>query len=147
MNSNTINRFLEAQNYVYLKAITEIKKGHKESDWMWSVFPQLKRWSDHEASGLYSIEDIEEAQKYLLHPVLGKHLIEISKIVFGLKDTTAEEIFGFSDALKFHSCMTLFASVPDTHPVFEQILKKYFDEVPEYSTWNLLLKMHSDDVV
>lgn len=118
MNSNTINRFLEAQNYMYLKAITEIKKGHKESDWMWSVFPQLKRWSDHEASGLYSIEDIEEAQKYLLHPVLGKHLIEISKIVFGLKDTTAEEIFGFSDALKFHSCMRRYLHLFPIHILF-----------------------------
>lgn len=43
MTTNTeLIHFLEAQNQVYLKALSEIKKGKKDTHWMWYIFPQLK---------------------------------------------------------------------------------------------------------
>lgn len=37
-----IERFLSAQEDVYLQALDEIKKGKKQSHWMWFVFPQIR---------------------------------------------------------------------------------------------------------
>jgi len=35
-------RFLDAQNKLYLTALSEIKKGKKQTHWMWFIFPQIK---------------------------------------------------------------------------------------------------------
>ena len=37
-----VDRFLRAQNKVYENVIRELKKGKKETHWMWFIFPQLK---------------------------------------------------------------------------------------------------------
>lgn len=46
-------KFLDAQNQVYLKAFSEIKKGEKKFLWMYYIFPQLK-----------GLESSETAQQY-----------------------------------------------------------------------------------
>ncbi|MFL9831671.1 DUF1810 domain-containing protein [Flavobacterium sp. ARAG 55.4] len=140
MDSNKLTRFLEAQNQVYLKALSEIKKGQKETHWMWFVFPQLKGLGLSKTSVFYGINDLNEAQRYLSHPVLGKHLIEISTALSALKDKTATAVFGSPDNLKLHSSMTLFAAVPNANPVFAQVLDTYFDGVPDNRTLELLQK-------
>lgn len=122
-----LKRFLDAQNQVYLKALSEIKNGRKTSHWMWYVFPQLRGLGSSAISNEYGISGVSEAISYLAHPVLGKHLIEISEALLQLDGFTAEEIFGYPDYLKLRSCMTLFAMVSDTENIFNEILKKYFD--------------------
>ena len=37
-----LQRFLEAQNKLYTTAISELKRGKKETHWMWFVFPQYR---------------------------------------------------------------------------------------------------------
>jgi hypothetical protein len=37
-----------------------------------------------------------------------------------------EDIFGYPDNLKFHSCMTLFAHISPSDEMFTAALKKYF---------------------
>ncbi|WP_306350524.1 DUF1810 domain-containing protein [Flavobacterium sp. '19STA2R22 D10 B1'] len=148
MDSNKLTRFLEAQNQVYLKALLEIKKGHKETHWMWFVFPQIKGLDFSESSNFYGIEDLEEAKQYLSHPVLGKHLIEISTVLLQLKGKTALQIFGQSDYMKLRSCMTLFAGITISNPIFEQVIEKYFDGLQDEYTLQLLLKnKFSNDTV
>ena len=71
-------KFLDAQNQMYLKALAEVRNGKKESHWMWFVFPQIKGLGFSETAKFYGIADLDEAEAYLAHPVLGKHLIEIS---------------------------------------------------------------------
>jgi uncharacterized protein (DUF1810 family) len=134
MDSNKVTRFLEAQNQVYLKALSEIKNAQKETHWMGFVFPQIKGMGFSEASKFYGIENLEEADSYLSHPVLGKHLIEISLVVLQIDGKTATEIFGTPNDFKLRSCMTLFANVENTHPVFDQILDKYFSGLPDELT-------------
>ena len=34
-----LNRFIKAQEKTYEKALNEIKNGHKETHWMWYIFP------------------------------------------------------------------------------------------------------------
>lgn len=129
-----LKRFLDAQNQVYLTALSEIKNGRKTSHWMWYVFPQLRGLGSSAISDEYGISGLSEAILYLAHPVLGKHLIEISEALLQLDGFTAEEIFGYPDYLKLRSCMTLFAMVSDTENIFDDVLKKYFDGVADERT-------------
>ena len=36
-----LQRFVDAQDGVYERALGEIRRGRKSSHWMWFVFPQL----------------------------------------------------------------------------------------------------------
>ena len=131
-------RFLEAQNQVYLKALSEIKKGKKDTHWMWYIFPQMKELGSSEMAQFYGIENSCEATAYLQHPVLGQHLIEISSVLLKLNGKTATEIFGTPDDLKLRSCMTLFATVENSHPVFNKVLTKYFNGIRDQNSLQLL---------
>ncbi|MFG4004114.1 DUF1810 domain-containing protein [Flavobacterium aquidurense] len=125
-SNNDITRFLEAQNKLYLTALSEIKKGKKETHWMWFIFPQLKGLGTSNISKYYAIANLNEAKEYLDHPVLAKHLIEISEILLTFKRKSAEGIFGDLDARKLCSSMTLFSQVEGAHPVFQEILDAFF---------------------
>ena len=131
-------RFIAAQNKSYETALSEIRSGRKHSHWMWYIFPQLKELGYSQTAQYYAIENLAEATAYLQHPLLGKNLVRISKVVFELERKTAQEIFGSPDDLKLRSSMTLFAQVSDTHPVFRRIIDKYFDGKPDPITLELL---------
>ncbi|TDE52750.1 DUF1810 domain-containing protein [Flavobacterium sp. GT3P67] len=139
-DNNQLIRFLEAQNQVYLKALSEIKKGKKNTHWMWYIFPQMKGLGSTETAQYYGIKDLNEATAYLQHPILGKHLVEISTEVLHIKGKIASDIFGTPDDLKLFSCMTLFANVENTDPVFAKVLDKYFNGLQDEATLLLLVK-------
>jgi uncharacterized protein (DUF1810 family) len=138
MESEKINRFLTAQNQAYLKALEEIRAGKKVGHWIWYIFPQLKGLGKSEISEYYALEGINDATDYLNHPVLGRHLVEISNAVLLLTGRSAHEIFGSPDDMKLRSCMTLFAEMKNTDPVFKQVLDKYFDGQFDRLTLELL---------
>jgi uncharacterized protein (DUF1810 family) len=66
--------------------------------------------------------------------VLGRRLVECTQLINAVKDSTAEQILGHIDAMKFHSCMTLFATVDAGRPEFAEALRRYFDEAPDRAT-------------
>jgi uncharacterized protein (DUF1810 family) len=133
-----LNRFLTAQERDYERALTEIKNGLKRSHWMWYIFPQIAGLGLSETSRLYAIKDKAEAEAYLLHPILGSRLIEISKALVDLEDNHATRIFGSPDDLKLKSSMTLFAALPGTDPIFTQVLIKYFNGIKDWETLRLI---------
>ncbi|WP_029269805.1 DUF1810 domain-containing protein [Flavobacterium sp. KJJ] len=137
-NTNELLRFLDAQNKLYLVALDEIKKGKKESPWMWFIFPQIKGMGSSDNSKFYAIKSADEAIAFLEHPILGKHLVEITEELIKKEEKTAEEIFGMPDDEKLKSCMTLFASIQNTQPVFQEVLHKYFDGSSDFHTLQLL---------
>lgn len=125
-SNNDLSRFLDAQNKLYLTAFSEIKKGKKETHWMWFIFPQIKGLGTSDTANLYAINDLKEATEYLDHPILGKHLIEISELFLTFKRKSADGILGDLDARKLRSSMTLFSLVENTNPVFQEILDAFF---------------------
>ncbi|KQO22869.1 calpastatin [Flavobacterium sp. Leaf82] len=137
-NTKELVRFLDAQNKLYLSALSEIKKGKKESPWMWFIFPQIKGLGSCDTSKFYEIKNADEAIAFLEHPILGKHLIEITAELIKTDEKTAEEIFGNPDNEKLQSCMTLFASIQNSEPVFNDVLDKYFDGSSDFHTLQLL---------
>ncbi|KQW36846.1 calpastatin [Rhizobacter sp. Root404] len=109
-----LRRFVEAQAPVYATALAELKAGHKQSHWMWFVFPQLKALGRSSMAQFYGLHDLIEAHSYWSHPVLGPRLKECVLAVLEVPSKTAHEIFGSPDDLKFCSCLTLFEQVsPD----------------------------------
>ena len=131
-------KFLEAQNQLYLKALAEIRAGQKISHWMWFIFPQIKGLGSSDMSRRFAINDREEAAAYLEHPVLGKHLVEISSELLKLEGRTALQVFGSPDDRKLFSSMTLFSTVPGSDPIFAAVLEKYFNGLQDERTLQLL---------
>lgn len=134
-------RFETAQNAggTYQRAVTELREGSKRSHWMWFVFPQIAGLGQSPTSRRYAISSLDEARAYLRHPVLGPRLLECAEAVAGLEGHTAVQIFGGIDARKLHSSMTLFLRAkPES--VFQEVLSKYFEGLPDPATDTLLAK-------
>ena len=132
------DRFVQAQDAVYERVRRELREGHKRGHWMWFVFPQLSGLGFSAMAQRYAIASLGEAAAYLEHPILGPRLIECSELVIQVEGRTINEIFGAPDDLKFHSSMTLFASIPDAPPVFDAALAKYFGGAPDRMTTKML---------
>ncbi|WP_269236425.1 DUF1810 domain-containing protein [Flavobacterium flavigenum] len=124
--NNGLNRFLEAQNKLYLTALSELKDGKKETHWMWFIFPQIKGLGKSEISELYAIENLQQSEEFLGHPILGKHLIESAEALLRFKMKSIETIFEDLDARKLQSSMTLFSLTNNTNPIFQEVLDAFF---------------------
>lgn len=131
-------RFLDAQNKLYLTALSEIKKGKKQTHWMWFIFPQIKGLGTSSIANYYAINDLKEAGEFLQHPVLAKHLVEISKLLLTFKRKSIESILGDLDARKLRSSMTLFSQVENSDPVFKDVLNTFFAGEEDMQTLSLL---------
>src|SRR5580693_9195009 len=117
--------FLDAQDGVIEIVYRELSSGRKVSHWMWFVFPQIVGLGRSDTARRFAISSRDEAIAYLDHPMLGGRLIRCTEPVNSVKSRTIEEIFGYPDDLKFHSSMTLFASVSQGGSVFHKALAQY----------------------
>lgn len=134
-----LNRFLKTQENVYDNALFEIKSGRKQSHWMWFVFPQFKGLGFSETSKFYSIQSLDEAKKYLNHPILGSRLRKISNELLLLNENDAHKAFGSPDDLKLKSSMTLFSFIDKSEEKpFEKVLGKYFNGEADQKTIELI---------
>ncbi len=132
-----LKHFLDAQENDFERALAEIKRGRKQSHWMWYIFPQIAGLGSSETSRFYAVKDRAEAELYLAHPVLGARLVEISEALLEIEGKTANQIFGSPDDAKLKSCMTLFGSLENAHPVFQRVLDKYFNGIKDRRTLDL----------
>ena len=137
-HSHDLDRFTEAQEAVYARALAEIRGGRKRSHWMWFVFPQVAGLGMSATSRRYAIRDLAEAKAYLEHPVLGPRLAECAEAALGVAGRSALEVFGSPDDMKLRSCATLFAQVSPPGSVFHRLLDKYFAGDPDEKTLRLL---------
>lgn len=137
---HNLQRFITAQQNDYPTALAEIKQGRKRSHWMWYIFPQITGLGFSETSRHYALKNIGEAQAYLTHHVLGSRLIEICTELLKLPTNNATLIFGTPDDLKLRSCVTLFAALPNTNPVFQEVLAKFFNGEGDTATLRIIGK-------
>ena len=132
-----LDRFVQAQDADYDRALSELRGGQKRSHWMWYIFPQMEGLGHSPLSHRYSIKSAAEARVYLDHPVLGSRLRECFAVVQSIVERSALEIFGSPDDMKLRSCATLFGHVSDDS-IFEQVLQKYFHGKHDEETLRLL---------
>jgi len=133
-----LQRFVEAQAAVYATVMQELARGAKRSHWMWFVFPQLKGLGRSATAQHYGIGSADEARAYAAHELLGPRLLECTRLVVAVSRKSALEVFGRPDDLKFHSSMTLFASVVAGEVLFAAALQRYFSGTPDAATLDLL---------
>ena len=133
-----LQRFLSAQDPIYLQVVSELRAGYKTSHWMWFVFPQIRGLGRSPISLEYAISSREEAAAYLQHPILGPRLKECTRLVLALEGQSTEHIFGSADEMKFRSSMTLFAQVSPDDDIFARALQQYFHGVPDQLTLDRL---------
>jgi uncharacterized protein (DUF1810 family) len=136
----SLERFIEAQKTDYENALREVSAGKKRSHWIWYIFPQIQGLGFSETSRFYAIKDLNEANAFLRHPVLGSRLVAICEELLALDSNNANRIFGSPDDLKLKSCMTLFSSLDDTDPVFQKVLDKFFNGVKDSKTLSIIGK-------
>ena len=136
--SYDLERFVRAQIGSYETALWEIRKGRKCSHWMWYIFPQIAGLGMSSTAQYYAIQDLQEAEEYLAHPILGPRLLEISGELLKLSTNDAYAVFGWPDDLKLRSSMTLFSCAAVDEPLFQQVLDKFYGGAPDERTLELL---------
>lgn len=126
-----LQKFIDAQDHgygfgeTYQTALAEMKQGAKISHWIWYVFPQIQGLGFSGTTALFSIRDLAEAKDYYAHPILGARLIEITKALLDIENDDPRVVFGYPDAIKVRSCMTLFKYAAPEQELFQKLLEKF----------------------
>jgi uncharacterized protein (DUF1810 family) len=134
----TLERFLVAQAADYEPALAELRRGRKQTHWIWYVLPQLRGLGLSAMSQHYGLADLQEARAYAEHPVLGARLRECVAAIAAHPGLSAERILGGIDAMKFRSCLTLFLRAAPQEPLFSQALQQFFGGEQDERTVALL---------
>ncbi|MFN5010358.1 MAG: DUF1810 domain-containing protein [Gammaproteobacteria bacterium] len=139
-----LDRFLTAQSRLYPLALGEIQRGRKRSHWIWFILPQLRALGASARSREYGIADLAEAKAYLAHPLLGARLRECVAALCTHTGSSATAILGPVDALKFRSCLTLFAAAAEDPQLFDDALHQFFAGERDAETIRLLATIPVD---
>ena len=122
-----LQRFVDAQEGVYERALAEIRAGRKTTHWMWFVFPQVEGLGASSMAARYAIRSLAEARDYLAHPVLGPRLVACAEAALAAPGT-AYDIFGPPDDLKLKSSATLFEKAAGEGSVFTRLIERFYDD-------------------
>jgi uncharacterized protein (DUF1810 family) len=133
-----LRRFVAAQRDGFDDALAELRAGRKEGHWIWYVLPQMRGLGASSMSARYGIGSLAEARAYLAHPVLGPRLAQCVEATARHEDLGAERIFGPLDAMKFRSCLTLFAAAAAEPSVYSRALERFFGGERDPRTLQLL---------
>ena len=143
-----IDRFVDIQKTDFENAYREIQNGRKVSHWMWYIFPQVKGLGSTSTSLYYGIDGLKEAEEYLNNEFLYNNIVKISNELLKLNTNDPEEVFGYIDALKLRSSMTLFSEtqkrsnnlINSKTDVFDKVIEKYYNGEYDNLTSNILDK-------
>ncbi len=133
-----LQRFVDAQQPIYDRALAELNAGHKQSHWMWFIFPQIAGLGHSDMARRYAIKDVDEATAYLEHPLLGPRLEQCAQALLAHAERPARQILGSPDDMKLRSSMTLFAAVAPERTTFQAVLDTFFAADPDSATLSRL---------
>jgi uncharacterized protein (DUF1810 family) len=105
---HVLQRFVSAQESEFRLGSRGASSWRKTSHWMWYVFPQIEGLGYSSTSQKFAIKSKAEALAYLAHRCSGLGWKECTEIVNALHGSSAHQIFGSPDDMKFRSSMTLF---------------------------------------
>jgi uncharacterized protein (DUF1810 family) len=126
-SEGALERFIDAQDLHWYGVVEELAAGHKQTHWMWFIFPQLRGLGSSRLTHYFGIAAPREAAEYWDDDLLGCRLRSCSDILLALpKGTKPERIFGKIDAMKLRSCMTLFANVSSEDERIVEVLARFF---------------------
>lgn len=139
-----LQKFVDAQERgysfgeTYKTALSEMRQGQKVSHWIWYVFPQIQGLGISGTTAYFSIKDLNEAKDYYAHPVLGARLIEITEELLKIRTDDPMVVFGYPEAYKVRSCMTLFKYAAPEQELFQKVLDKFCRGMEDDKTVEIL---------
>lgn len=134
--------FVAAQKRVYERVVQELILGEKRSDWIWYIFPRFIGLERGYLADRFALHSLNQAQRYVIHPVLGEHLMQCSELVLDVPRRGISEILGQPDGARFHSSMTLFSLAAPENPVFASALSRFFEGQRDVETIDILWLAH-----
>jgi uncharacterized protein (DUF1810 family) len=141
MTDPDLVRFVEAQDSMRRQVVEELTVGHKQTHWMWFVFPQLAGLAYSAMAERYAIRDLDQARRYLADQVLGDRLRHDVRLMLRHTGKSTFQILGSPDDLKFRSCVTLFAyaaSRDEDRSLFNEALDQFYEGKSDPRTEQLL---------
>lgn len=134
-----LDRFVQAQGQrTYPDALRELRRGNKQTHWIWFVFPQLRGRGESTTACKYALRDRAWALAYVGHPVPGPRPLECIQTLLMHHSLSTPQILGQVDALKLWPCPTLFADVAPQHGCFRESLQVFYAGQPGNTTPKLL---------
>lgn len=133
-----LERFVDAQESVFADVLGELRRGRKETHWMWFVFPQIEGLGASPTARRFALRSLDEVRAYLDHPLLGPRLRLCCEILLELEGRSAEQIFGYPDVMKLRSSLTLFSQAAEDPGPFQALLDKYYGGEEDPRTLALL---------
>jgi uncharacterized protein (DUF1810 family) len=133
-----IERFIKAQKRTHATALQELKSGYKTTHWSWWEIPQIAGLGSSATSREYAIKYLAEANEFLENDELRLRLYEICEVLISIESSDAEQVMGYPDNLKLHSCMTLFQVASPDCEYFSAVLGKYYGGELDEVTLNIL---------
>lgn len=141
-NPFNLQRFLDAQDGIgftpYDTALAEMKAGHKQSHWIWYVFPQIQLGTSL-LSEHFAIKSPAEAKAYLTNDNLRNRYLDITTEVLHRLEEGVNPTFlmgGSTDRDKLISSATLFEwasnslNLTHIHEVIALVLNRIGNERP-----------------
>ena len=134
----TLERFRPMHAQSFDTALAEIRRGYKQSHWMWYIFPQLKGLGRSSTAQYYGLDGLEEARWFATDPVLGGNLRTITQALLDQPRRNAHAVFGGTDAMKLRSCMTLFELADPDCALYAQVIVEFFGGSRDRKTLDML---------
>ena len=133
-----LERFRPMHAQSFDTALAEIRRGYKQSHWMWYIFPQLKGLGRSSTAQYYGLDSLEEARWFAADPVLGGNLRTITQALLDQPRRNAHAVFGGTDAMKLRSCMTLFELADPDCALYAQVIEEFFGGSRDRKTLDML---------
>lgn len=98
--------FVGAQEILWPRAVLDLAEGQKRAHWIWPILPQIKGLAESPRSVLFALDGVEQAQEFLLHPILGPRYHQTVELL--VRHGMYFEWGSSIDRLKAISSLTLF---------------------------------------
>lgn len=135
--TQSLERFIEAQNTCYEEVIHELKQGLKTSHWIWYIFPQVVGLGFSEYSVYYGIKDLLEAKAYWDNDLLRARYKECLQLIMD-SHKTPEDVLGVIDAKKLQSSLTLFLQIDCKSEPLNAAMKNFYSKKLDIKTIAIL---------
>lgn len=115
-SSDDLERFVRPLRDHLDDVVAELTAGHKQTHWMWFMFPQLRALGRSETAVHFGLLDIDDARRFLRHGELGatyERLVGIVHDVVVVKGENIHDVFGSPDDYKLVSSLTLFKAAAE----------------------------------
>lgn len=136
-----LQRFENAQSFVYDEALMEIHAGKVQTNWVVFMFPQIEGLGKSDSSKEFAIASIEEARAYTQNEELWGNYLELLEVLMMHKGTLPQLIFGKNDAMKLKSSLTLFNFIKPKEAIIKKVLETFYQGQKDKKTLELIKKI------